>query len=184
MILLAVYCRRGLVLIHCNTVLLGQESYNISEITNRLTAGEADDDCVDDGDEDEDGDEIDTGPSLAKSARIVPNPEEIKLDDDYNTSSIGGYDPESVYVSGTLPVNDNEYNPEPVIKNPDVIDIDDLDIDDNDDEKVNVEDSKVSEDKEPEEYEPGDVDLEVTYNPQPVIEGNSMEGNSLSKEIV
>ncbi|KAM7535710.1 hypothetical protein Aperf_G00000101112 [Anoplocephala perfoliata] len=155
-----------------NAVLLGQESYNISEITNRLKARDTDDD----DDEDEDEDESDTGPSLPKSARIVPNPEEIKLDDDE------GYDPESVYVSEALPVDDNEYNPEPVVKNPEVIDIDDLDSDD-DGEKDNGEDRKVFKDKEPEEYEPGGVDLEVTYSPRPVTEGNSMEENGSSKEV-
>ncbi|VDN99662.1 unnamed protein product [Rodentolepis nana] len=189
-----------------NAVLLGQASYNLSEMANMLVErGELD--------EDDDNDGCGVEPSPAKLARVDSNPEEINLDDldvddeeenannggivegyepgvvpvndvDYNPQYLAGcelpsaseyypegatvsaievqYSPNPIYTSEVSLTEGNEYNPEPLVKNPEVIDIDNL-IDDDDDE--------ASADNGPqEEYEPGGVKLEVSYNPQPFIE--------------
>lgn len=208
-----------LFLIHCNAVLLGQASYDLSEMANRLAEQgdvDEDDDIVDDGDDDGNGVE----PSPAKLTRVEPNPEEINLDDldvydgegndsiggsvegyepgvapvndaeynpkylascelaraseslsEYNPEgvAVGGgeveYNPNPIYTTEAPSVEANEYSPGPIVKNPEVIDIDTLISDDVDDD----EETSVSGGPQ-EEYEPGGVELEVTYNPQPVIE--------------
>lgn len=159
-----------------NAALMGKESYNLSEMASRIMTKSEDEDD-DDGaiSSDEDG----FGPSPSKSSRMIPNPEVINVDKrcEHDTGSVG------VYGSGTLdaPMNENEYNPEPIVKNPEVIDIDGLDDD--------AEEEEEGENEEPEAYEPHSVTgcrtgPEVTYNPQPMSSKELVVEESKPKQDV
>ncbi|KAL5968589.1 Lariat debranching enzyme [Taenia solium] len=160
-----------------NAALMGKESYNLSEMTSRIMTNteEEDDDDGATGSE-EDG----FGPSPSKFSRMIPNPEVVNLGEKYEhePGSVGG-----VYGSGTseTPMNENEYNPEPVVKNPEVIDIDGLDDD--------AEEEEAEGNEEPEAYEPYsvagcEIDPEAAYNPQPMSSKElDVEGSKPKQDI-
>lgn len=158
-------------LINPNAVLMGKESYNLAEMANRLLVQR--EEKEDDEDDIASSDEDELGPSPSKSARSIPNPEEINLDDVDDDGTGGGGDSgcqNKVYGSPitVIPANENEYNPEPVVKNPEVIDIDDLDDDDDDGDPDEEKDGSELEAYEPCPTSGCGIDLGVTYDPHPV----------------
>ena len=151
-----------------NAVLMGKESYNLSEMTNRMLTQKEEDDEDDDTVSSEEGEP--GGPSPSKSARIIPNPEEINLEVDDDDGEYEAKLTNEVYGVPTagIPSNENEYNPEPFVKNPEVIDIDN--IDDEEDKEGEGEGGEL------EAYEPCavsgcEIDPAVTYDPRPVDGG-------------
>lgn len=92
-------------------VLLGQESYDISELANRLANQEDDDDEDDVEDDDDDAKSGEESPP-EKLRRTEPNPEEINIDDlddeeDSNKTEVESYEPGGVSIP--------EYNPNPYL---------------------------------------------------------------------